>query len=253
MPCTANSVPAADISPIATALLSPSVIPLPNLPGVSNNFSYAVVGTETMPQFDVRGDYAFSDKDRFFLRSSYAHRKYTAPSPGTVFMNSGNAYGNNSSYNDVIGWDHFFNSNMINQARVGFSRYYTVDFNNAYGIEENNNLGIPNGNIGSLPITSGIAQFNISGGWSSTGDPGWVPNGLGRLANIFEYVDTVSLIHGRHRLKFGGNVERVQTSVRNAQNDPRGIVNFGGGLHRSGHPGLCSCGLSGRRPQCGRS
>ena len=98
-----------------------------------------------MPQFDVRGDYAFSDKDRFFVRSSYAHRKYTAPSPGTVFMNGGNAYGNNSSFNDVVGWNHFFNSNMINEARIGFSRYYTVDFNNAYGIEENNLLGIPNG------------------------------------------------------------------------------------------------------------
>ena len=55
VPCTGNSVPAADISPIAAALLSPSVIPLPNLPGTANNFAYAVVGTETMPQYDVRG------------------------------------------------------------------------------------------------------------------------------------------------------------------------------------------------------
>jgi hypothetical protein len=232
VPCTANAVPAADISPIAAAILSPSVIPLPNRSGITNNYSYAVVGTETMPQFDVRGDYAFSDKDRFFLRSSYAHRKYTAPSPGTVFMNGGNAYGNNSSFNDVVGWNHFFNSNMINEARVGFSRYYTVDFNNAYGII----LGIPNGNISTLPITSGIAQFNISD-FSGTGDPGWVPNGLGRLANIFEYVDTVSMIHGRHSLKLGASVERVETSVRNAQNDPRGIVNFGGGYTGAGTQG----------------
>ena len=239
VPCSANSVPTADISPIAAALLNPSVIPLPNRPGTANNFSYAVVGTETMPQFDVRGDYAFSDKDRFFVRSSYAHRKYTSPSPGTVFMNGGNAYGNNSSFNDVVGWNHFFNSNMINEARVGFSRYYTVDFNNAYGIEENNLLGIPNGNIGGLPITSGIAQFfpNNQNGWSSTGDPGWVPNGLGRLANIFEYVDTVSMIRGHHSLKLGVNAERVQTSVRNAQNDPRGIVSFGGGYTGTGTQG----------------
>ena len=235
-PCTANSVPAADISPIATAILSPTVIPLPNLPGVSNNFAYAVQGTQNMPQFDVRVDYAFSDTNRFFARTSYARRDYTAPSPGTVFMNNGNAFGNNSSYNAVVGWDHFFSNHMINQARVGFSRYVTHAFNNAFGIEENNALGIPNGNISSLPITSGIAQFNITG-FSGTGDPGWVPNGLGRLANIFEYVDTVSLIHGPHNLKFGANIERVQTSVRNAQNDPRGIVNFGGGYTGAGTQG----------------
>jgi hypothetical protein len=236
-PCTANSVPAADISPIATALLSPSVIPLPNLPGVSNNFAYAVVGTETAPQFDVRVDYALSDRNRFFARASYAHRDYTAPGPGTIFMNSGNAYGQNASNNDVVGWDHFFTNNTINQARMGFSRYNTVDFANSFGIEENNNLGLPNGNIGGLPITSGIAQFNISGGWSSTGDPGWPPNGLGRLANIYEWVDTVSMVHGRHTLKFGGSFERVQTSVRNAQNDPRGIIDFGGGYTGGGTQG----------------
>ncbi len=236
LPCTANSVPAADISPIAANILSPSVIPLPNLPGVSNNFAYAVVGTENMPQFDVRSDYAFSDKNRFFVRTSYARRDYTSPSPGTVFINNGNAYGTNSSYNNVIGWDHFFSSTMINQARFGFSRYATEDFNNAYGIDENNILGISNGNLPGLPITSGIAQFNISG-FSGTGDSGWVPNGLGRRANIFEYVDALSWIHGRHSLKFGANVERVQTSVRNAQNDPRGIVNFGGGYTRVGTQG----------------
>ena len=236
-PCTASSVPAGDISPIATALLSPSVIPLPNLPGVSNNFAYSVVGTETAPQFDVRGDYALSDHNRFFARASYARRDYTAPGPGTIFMNSGNGYGENSSYNDVVGWDHFFTNNTINQARMGFSRYNTVDFANAYGIEENNNLGIPNGNISGLPITSGIAQFNISGGWSSTGDPGWLPNGLGRLANIYEWVDTVSMVHGRNTIKFGASLERVQTSVRNAQNDPRGILTFGGGYTGAGTQG----------------
>ncbi len=183
------------------------------------------------------GDYALSDHNRFFARASYARRDYTAPGPGTIFMNSGNGYGENSSYNDVLGWDHFFTNNTIDQARMGFSRYDTVDFANAYGIEENNNLGIPNGNISGLPITSGIAQFNISGGWSSTGDPGWLPNGLGRLANIYEWVDTVSMVHGRNTIKFGASLERVQTSVRNAQNDPRGILTFGGGYTGAGTQG----------------
>jgi len=237
VPCTASSVPAVDISPIAAALLSPSVIPLPNLPGTANNFAYAVVGTETEPQFDVRVDYAYSSKDRFFARNSYVHRDYTAPSPGTIFINNGNAYGTNVGYNDVVGWDHFFSSNMINQARVGFNRYATYDFDNAFGKSENNALGITNGNIASLPITSGIAQFNISGGWTGTGDPGWVPNGLGRLANIYEYVDTFSWVKGRHSVMFGVGFNRLQTSVRNAQNDPRGIFGFSGNYTGNGSQG----------------
>ena len=235
-PCTANSVSAADISPIAKALLNPAVIPLPNQLGISNNYSYAVVGTETEPQFDVRVDYALSDKNRFFARDSYIHRKYTAPSPGTMFINNGNAYGTNVGYNDVVGWDHFFSPGMVNQARVGFNRYATYDFDNAYSTLENNVLGIPNGNITSLPITRGIAQFKITG-FTQTGDPGWVPNGLGRLANIFEYVDMMTMVHGRHTLKFGADASRLQTSVRNAQNDPRGQFSFSGDYTGSGSQG----------------
>jgi hypothetical protein len=53
--CTANSVPAQDISPIAAALLNPSIIPLPNLPGTSNNFVTDALLSETAPQFECRG------------------------------------------------------------------------------------------------------------------------------------------------------------------------------------------------------
>jgi hypothetical protein len=251
-PCTASgeaagtgkydTIPAGDISAITAAFLSPSVFPLPNRAGTNNgtanNYAYTAPIIETMPQFDVRVDFALSDKDHFFARNSYAHRKYSQPSPGTPFMSTGNnANGTNNSYNDVVGWDHFSSSNMINQARIGFSRYATEDFDNNFGTEENNILGIPNGNITSLPITSGIAQTNFSNGWAGTGDPGWVPNGLGRLANIFQYIDTFTLIHGQHSLKFGAEAQRLQTSVRNAQNDPRGQFYFNGAYTGSGTSG----------------
>lgn len=251
-PCTASAqaagsgkydtIPQGDISAIAAAFLSPSVIPLPNMTGTNNgtanNFAYTALIIETMPQFDARVDYALSAKDRFFARNSYAHRNYSQPSPGTPFMSTGNnSNGTNSSYNDVVGWDHFFSSNMINQARVGFSRYATTDFDNNFGTEENNILGIPNGNITTLPMTSGIAQTNFSNGWAGTGDPGFVPNGLGRLANIYQYIDTFTLIHGQHSLKFGADAQRLQTSVRNAQNDPRGQFFFNGSYTGAGTSG----------------
>ncbi len=60
-----------------------------------------------------------------------------------------------------------------------------LDFDEDYGISENNILGLPNGNLSGLPITSRIAAFNISG-FSGTGAPGWLPNGPGRIANMFD-------------------------------------------------------------------
>jgi len=38
----------------------------------------------------------------------------------------------------------------------------------------------------------------------------------------------VTWIKGKHTLKFGGNVQRMQSTLTNAQDDPRGIFNFNG-------------------------
>lgn len=220
VPGTYDTIPAADIVPIAANFMSPSVEVLPNLSGATNNYAYVQLTEETVPQFDIRGDYALSQSDRFFARASYLHRTYNQPSPGTKFMNNGNAIGNSVSSNDVLGWDHFFSSTMINQLRLGFSRYATTDFDAQDGIAENNILGVPNGNIGSLPVTSGIAQINF--GFNSVGDPGWVPNTLGRLSNIYQVNDAFTIVRGRHDWKFGESYDHLQARVENAQNDPRG-------------------------------
>lgn len=226
--CTANSVPTADISPIAAAILSPSVIPLPNVAGLNggtvNNFVANTVDTENVPQFDVRADYTYSDHDRFFARESYAHRNFTAPSPGTVFM-MGGPKSTSDNHNAVLSWDHIFSGNTINSLRIGFNRYFTSDQANSFGIDENNILGIPNGNLAGVPNTSGIAQFNIPG-FSQTGDPGWTD--AVRIANIFEYTDNYSMVRGKHTIKFGGDLQRIQSTLTNSQDDPRGIFNFNG-------------------------
>lgn len=263
VPCTASpavtvagtydTIPAADLSPIAQNLLSPSVVPLPT-PGVAggcngtcNNFITNTVNSQTTPQFDARIDYVLSDKNRFFVRDSYLYRKFASPAPGTPFMKGSNPNAKNLSDNAVIAWDHVFSGTKTNQLRIGFNRYATSDWVDSFGINENNILGIPNGNLLGLPITSGIAQFNVSGGnfLSPTGDPGPIPNGLGRLANIFEEADNYSWIHGRHTFQFGGDVQRVQTSVRNPQNDPRGQFFFGGGYTGNGLADLLIGGANG--------
>jgi hypothetical protein len=112
-----------------------------------------------------------------------------------------------------------------NQLRIGFSRYVTDDFVDSYGIE-NNILGILNGNLPGLPVTSGIAEFSFQNiNLSPTGDPGPTLNGLGRLANTYEYSDGLTKVMGRNTLKFGADIQHVQGEVLNPQNDPRGCFN----------------------------
>jgi hypothetical protein len=110
---------------------------------------------------------------------------------------------------------------MMNQFRIGFSRFASTEFSTANGIAENNLLGVPNGNITAFPDTSGVADVDISG-FLQTGDPGWVPQGLGRLSNIYQYNDAFTLVKGRSNWKFGISFQPIQGRCYNPQNDPRG-------------------------------
>jgi hypothetical protein len=238
-PCTASSavtvtgtydtVPAGDISPIAAAVLSPNIIPLPNNSS-SHNAIFNTTNTESVPQFDARVDYAFSDRDRFFTRESYLHRNYKSPPPGTLYMDGNNPNATNANHSAVIAWDHTFSGTMVNEFRFGFNRYATSDFVDSFSANNiNNTLGIPNGNLSGVPATYGIAEFTMTNtNFSPTGDPGPIPNGLGRLANIFEISENLTKILGRHTLKFGTDIQHIQSTVTNPQNDPRGCFSFSG-------------------------
>ncbi len=223
-----NTIPASLIDPVA--LKVENLFPLPNLPGLANNYVDNTINTVNAPQGDIKIDWQLSSRDHLFGRESAAHKNFTSPSPANIYMYGGpNSVALNQ--NAVIGWDRTLSPSMVNEVRVGFNRFNVVDTANAYGIDENNNLGIPNGNIPGLPYTSGIAQFNISGfevsgGPGLTGDPGWT--NAKRIANIFDYTDGLSWVRGKHSLKFGGDIQQVQSTLTNAQDDPRGIFNFNG-------------------------
>jgi hypothetical protein len=247
---TADTVPAADISPIAAAFLSSSVWPLPNLSGQVNNATFVQLNDASLPQEDVRVDYAFSQQDRFFARFGYSNRTLTQPllagasTTPAKFMNDGNINATNQTTNNVVGWDHTFggSGNMINELRLGYSRFATTDFTTSFGTAENNTLGVPNGNIAAFPETSGIAAvevgaFNFNGNFSATGDPGWTPDTLGRLSNIYQFNDSFTLVHGRNTWKFGFVLEPIQARVFNAQNDPRGQLSASGNYTGAGTPG----------------
>jgi hypothetical protein len=227
-PFANRTVPVSRMDPVA--LNVQNLFPLPNRAGLANNYIDNTVNTVNAPQGDIKVDWQITNRDHLFGRESAAHKDYTNPSPANMFMFGGpNSVAFNQ--NAVIGWDRAFSPAIVNELRVGFNRFNVVDTANSYGINQNNILGIPNGNIPELPYTSGIAQFNISGflvsgGPGLTGDPGWT--NAKRIANIFDYTDSLTWVRGKHTLKFGGEIQRVQSTLTNSQTDPRGIFKFDG-------------------------
>ncbi len=231
-PFPGNTIPVSQINPIAQSVAN--LYPLPNLPGISNNYVTNTVNTQNVPQGDIKIDWQVTRNDHIFGRESAAYRNFTSPSPGNVFM-MGGPYSNSLSQNAVLGWDRVFSPTIVNEARFGFNRFNVNDFANAYGIDENNILGIPNGNIPGLPYTSGIANFNIPG-YYQTGDPGWT--NAQRVANIFEYTDSLTIVKGKHTIKAGGDIQRIQSTLTNSQVNPRGIFSFDGNItSNQGAPG----------------
>lgn len=236
LPFTNNIIPQNEINPIAQRVAN--LFPQPNLPGIFNNYAINEVNTENVPQFDVRVDWQINSKDHIFAKESYAGRTFTSPSPGNVFM-FGGPYSNSSNHTPVLGWTHIFSPTAINDVRLGYMRFYLTEFANSYGIDENNNLGIPNGNLPQYPDTSGIAQFNVAG-YYSTGDPGYV-NSL-HDTNIYDLTDGLTLIRGNHTIKIGADIQHSSFTDTNPQNDPRGIFNFDGnvtsnqGANNTGNP-----------------
>lgn len=226
------TIPSYRTDPVAQKVAN--LFPLPIQPGLVNNYIDNTVNIEHVPQGDAKVDWQVTEKDRIFARESAAHKSFSSPSGGNMFM-MGGPNSDALNQNAAAGWNRVISPTMLNELRVGFNRFNVQDWANTFGVNVNNALGIPNGNIPGLTYTSGIAQFNISG-FTATGDPGWT--NAKRIANIFEYSDTLTWTTGRHTLKFGGELQRIQSTLTNSQDDPRGIFNFNGNYtSNQGAPG----------------
>jgi hypothetical protein len=64
-----NIIPGDRLDPMAVKLMS--LYPMPNLPGLANNFAYTGLGWQTNQTADVRIDHRLTAKDTIFARYSY--------------------------------------------------------------------------------------------------------------------------------------------------------------------------------------
>jgi hypothetical protein len=216
-----NVIPATQINPIARRVAE--IWPLPNLPGLVNNYVENNVQTNDLNAFDVRGDVNFGPRGSLFARFSRADRDFVEPPAGNQFMEGGNA-STSGNYNAVVGHTYTISSSKLNELRVGVNKYDLAQVGSDFGIAKNNELGILNGNIDGHPYTSGIADFNIPG-YRRTGSPGFT-NSV-RIGNTIQLSDTLSWLAGRHSLKFGGDYRHITSTLTNPQTMPRGRFGFG--------------------------
>ncbi|MFY9804613.1 MAG: TonB-dependent receptor [Candidatus Acidiferrales bacterium] len=176
---------------------------------IYNNFVNSSNLVENWNDFDVRGDYVFSDKDQIFARFSWG-KDDNVEAPFLITLPSG--FGTGTTFNHPngasIGWTHEFAPDVINEMHYGYVRTtygYTPPF---AGTPICTQLGIPNCN--NSPDLGGIA---LIGGYNTqieyTGDygPYLVPQ------TSFVWNDALSFVKGNHTIKVGGNIIRRQLNL----------------------------------------
>ena len=225
-----NIIPANRINPVSAKILS--IIPLPNLPGLTNNYFVNSPFFRNTDQFDVKVDHNQTQNDRIAVRYSYSRPVTTDASvygiyggPRGVGGSGFEGTGIQGTHSGAINYDRIFSPSLIAQFRAGVNRYRNDAQQFGYGQATSDALGVPG--INGIPWTSGPPQIALD----NFGDPfigfsaslPWI-----RAETNILFANTWSKTHGNHTFKFGFDMRRVRDDLLQTQTfNPRGRIHFG--------------------------
>jgi hypothetical protein len=194
-----------------------SLFPAPNLPGLTNNYFASGGFAFNRNTLDSKVNWSVSNKLNVFGRFSFLH--YTDFTP-TVFgtdlqgtpiggsSNPGNGHG--ETYSATFGGTYTFTPAFVMDAYFGFTRQGTIS--EQVGLGKNvgaDVLGIP-GTNGTRKFESGWPEFQFNGGTSDFAIAGNDTNFMPyyRHDPQYQYVVNLNWTHGRHNVRFGGDIYR---------------------------------------------
>jgi hypothetical protein len=224
LPFPGNKIPSDRFDPIAFNNMA--LYPLPNQPGLRNNFKISPSEQDHIDQGDGRLDYVLSQSSQVFARYSMSGRTDVMPTPLPGLANGGGSSSGNGfedAKGAALGYTHTFTPSTVNEFRLGFNYVHI-----RRGIPPGGNqlptpdLRVPG--VPDNPSTNGLTLFRPSG-FRRTGDPGFAPTLLASQERQIR--DVLSATKGRHTLKFGGEMRWSQFNIFQVP-DPNGTFNFSG-------------------------
>ena len=195
-----NVIPASRLNRVSQQLFE--FFPRATTPGdnILSNYSRNAAGPNDSDQFNQRIDFVQSSHSNWFARFSWGDEVQTV---AAVFPND-NSITETKVKQTVLSNTRIFGTTTVNEFRFGWN-----NFNNdkvgilAYKRDVAKELKIP-GFTAIDPSAYGVPSIGIGQGISGFGgnDP-WVTRN-----HTFQFLDNVSIIRGRHSIKFGGEVRR---------------------------------------------
>lgn len=215
-----NVIPTGRISQQARNILN--LIPLPNLPGIQNNFSSSGSELFNNDTFDVRIDGHLTGRFNLFGRYSFADFTRNGP---TAFGQGGGqelvSLGGSSKVRNqslALGFDYTLSQTTIVDVRFGYFKYHVNVLPFDFGKNTSADVGIPGLNNDSF--SSGLAAGFVD----DDGRPDNFKFGSGLGVNRcncplledekqYQIVGNLSKLFGNHTVKFGVDVRRA-TNLR---------------------------------------
>jgi Carboxypeptidase regulatory-like domain/TonB-dependent Receptor Plug Domain len=193
----------------AVARFLAAFYPLPNGPllgvGDTGIFTFAAQEVTTENYFTIRVDHKFSDMDN--LSGTYMRDNSNTVQPGTF----GELLSNEVSRRQVVTLheQHIFSPSFLNAAQLGFSRAVGIvggvsQVLNPLLLDHSYSF-VPGGFAGGIRAVPGVTNFS-----GVPGTQGILSASKSLFWNSFQGGDDAFVTLGRHALKFGGLVERMQ-------------------------------------------
>jgi hypothetical protein len=215
-PLTGNRLPASLVDPATKYFLQ--FLPLPTT--AVGTAPYAAPFSSNVNQANARFDQRFGSKNSLFVRETYTRREDF--NPGNYPLNGGSTQ-DNRTHNAVVSDTHIFSPSVINELRLGYTRFYNANINQGLGTNHTALAG-----IGGFELTSinfpGFPQLSISG---FTGVAGNAFQPLINPTNMYEIVDNLNWVKGAHTLKAGIDLRDYRFTSTNSANS-RGSFSFTG-------------------------
>lgn len=224
IPGQANIIPATSIDAVGANVVNLYPLPTDNSTA-SNNYLASQKHENSQDSIDVRIDHRFSEQNQVFGAYSFGDIRSSRPaSLGSLGGSDCCPSQSKSRAQHVgLGYTHVFSAQLLNDLHGGYFRYAVNALPFNFGKNIGSQLGIPNANRGD-PNSSGLTNIDISGG-TALGDSLFLPEHA--YENIYQIADTLTLVKGKHSLKFGVDFRRQQRNFYQVT-APRGFFDFSG-------------------------
>jgi len=168
-------------SPVLKPLIDAYPIGQTHLDATTDQINLVASNTVREDSGMIRFDYRFSDRSTLYARYNIDDVYIDNP---TDALGSHNVVPHRPT-NAVVAFQHIFSPSTINEAKFGVNR---ANYHNwSYGI---------------APVATSVSSASFSGLTSNSLDT--------EVGTTFSYIDNLTVVRGRHTLKFGANAMRIR-------------------------------------------